>query len=122
GKDELAGTYYDGARRDKSKENAADVLTKLAGKPNLCLIGLWAYNPPAILSAVTDAGKQGKVHIVGFDEDEATLRGIKEGHIHATVVQQPFLFGYESVKLMTDLRSEERRVGRECRSRWSREE
>src|SRR5205823_5923713 len=100
---ELIGTYYDGADRQKAKQMAADVLTKLGNKQDVCLVGLWAYNPPAILSAVTDAGKQGKVHIVGFDEDEATLRGIKEGHIHATVVQQPFLFGYESVRLMNQL-------------------
>ncbi len=103
GKYDLVGTYYDGANRQKSKDNAADVLTKLGDRKNVCLVGLWAYNPPAILSAVTDAGKQGRVLIVGFDEDEATLKGIKDGHVYATVVQQPFLFGYESVKLMTDL-------------------
>lgn len=100
---ELAGTYYDGANRQKAKEMAADVLTKLGDKKDVCLVGLWAYNPPAILSAVTDAGKQGEIAIVGFDEDEVTLQGIIKGHIHATVVQQPFLFGYDSVKLMTDL-------------------
>jgi ribose transport system substrate-binding protein len=104
GKYELAGTYYDNASRQKAKDNASDVLTKLGNKPNVCLIGLWAYNPPAIRSAVLDAGKQGKVHVVGFDEDEQTLEGIKAGDVYATVVQQPFLFGYESVKLLWDLK------------------
>jgi ribose transport system substrate-binding protein len=103
GKYELAGIYYDETSRQKAKDNAADVLTKLGDRPNVCLVGLWAYNPPAILSAVKDAGKQGKVHIVGFDEMENTLLGIKEGHIYATVVQQPFEFGYRSVKLMASL-------------------
>jgi ribose transport system substrate-binding protein len=43
------------------------------------------------------------VKIVGFDESENTLEGIKEGHVHGTIVQQPFEFGYQSVKLMTSL-------------------
>src|SRR6266542_3498556 len=61
------------------------------------MVGLWAYNGPAILGAVKEAGKIGKVKIVTFDEEDETLAGIKEGAIHATVVQQPFQFGYQSM-------------------------
>lgn len=99
----LLDTYYDYVDLKKAKDNAADALTKLRDEPNVCLIGLWQYNPPTMLSAVRDAGKLGKVHIVGFDEHDDTLIGIKEGHVFATVVQQPYKFGYESVKLMTAL-------------------
>jgi ribose transport system substrate-binding protein len=67
------------------------------------MIGLWAYNPPAILAAVKDSKRVGKVKIVGFDEDDNTLEAIKAGEIHGTVVQQPFEFGYQSVKLMVEL-------------------
>ncbi len=97
------GPYYDDAQRAKAKANASDVLTKLQGEDNVCMVGLWAYNPPAILNAVRAANMLGKVKIVGFDEDEETLQGIKEGHIHATVVQQPFEFGYQSVRAMAAL-------------------
>ena len=38
----------------------------------------------------------GKVKIVGFDEDQRTLRGISDGTIESTVVQQPYEFGYLS--------------------------
>jgi ribose transport system substrate-binding protein len=103
GKYTLFGKFYDDVDFARAKSNAADVLTKLNDEPNLCLIGLWQYNPPNILSAVKDAGKQGKVHIAAFDEHENTLIGIKEGHIIGTVVQQPYEFGYQSVKLMTAL-------------------
>ena len=58
---------------------------------------------PAILGAVRDAGKIGKVKIVAFDEEDETLGGIKEGAIFATVVQQPFEFGYQSMKLMAKI-------------------
>jgi ribose transport system substrate-binding protein len=103
GKYTLHGTKYDNVDQNKAKDNAADVLTQLQDEPNVCMVGLWAYNPPAILAAVKAANRQGKVHIVGFDEDENTLLGIKEGHIYGTVVQQPFEFGYQSVKLMAAL-------------------
>jgi ribose transport system substrate-binding protein len=96
----LVDTRYDQVDLAKAKSNAADVLTKLGNRENICLVGLWAYNPPQILNAVKDARKEGKVKIVGFDEYDATLDGIEEGHIHGTVVQQPYEFGYQSVKLL----------------------
>jgi ribose transport system substrate-binding protein len=37
------------------------------------------------------------VRIVTFDEADETLAGVRDGAIHATVVQQPFEFGYQSV-------------------------
>ena len=48
-------------------------------------------------TAVKEAGKAGKVKIVGFDEDPQTLRGVTDGTIQSTVVQQPFEFGYQSM-------------------------
>ena len=103
GKYTLLNTYYDYVDQKKAKDNAADALTQLRDEPSVCLVGLWAYNPPAILSATKDAGKAGKVKIVAFDEDENTLIGVKEGDVYGTIVQQPFEFGYQSVKLMTAL-------------------
>jgi ribose transport system substrate-binding protein len=46
---------------------------------------------------VKAAGKEGQVKIVGFDEDQQTLRGIVAGDILGTVVQQPYEFGYQSI-------------------------
>src|SRR6266571_3407498 len=88
----------DNADRVRAKSNAADALVNhsdLAG-----MVGLWSYNGPAIVGAVRDAGKTGKVKIVAFDEEDETLNGIKEESIYATVVQQPFEFGYQSMKLI----------------------
>jgi ribose transport system substrate-binding protein len=55
------------------------------------------------LNAVEGKGLAGKVKIVGFDEDEATLDGIAKGFIVGTIVQQPYQFGYEAVRLLTSL-------------------
>ena len=61
----------------------------------VALIGLWAYNPPAILRAAKNT--KNKVLIFGFDEDESTLAALESGDIAATIVQQPFEFGYQAV-------------------------
>ena len=91
----------DNGERVRAKSNAADALVK---QPDInCLVGLWSYNGPAILGAVKDAGKIGKVKIVAFDEEDETLSGIKEGAIYATVVQQPFEFGFQSMALMAKI-------------------
>ncbi len=88
----------DNTDRVRAKSNAADTLVK---HPDVAaLVGLWSYNGPAILGAVRDAGKIGKVKIISFDEEEETLEGVKSGSIHATVVQQPFEFGFRSIELM----------------------
>ena len=85
----------------RAKANAADTLVN---NPDLAgMVGLWAYNGPAILSAVKEANKTDKVKIVAFDEQDETLSGIKDGSIYATVVQQPFEFGYRSMELMSKI-------------------
>jgi ribose transport system substrate-binding protein len=104
GKYKLYKTYTDQPDGpDLAKKNAVQAITDLGKEKNVCLVGLWAYNPPAILSAVKDAGKLGQVKIVGFDEEPQTLNGIKDGHIQGTIVQQPYQFGYMSVKLMAQI-------------------
>ena len=82
----------------RAKANAADTLVRY---PDIAaLVGLWSYNGPAILNAVREAGRVGRVRIVAFDEADETLAGVKEGAIHATVVQQPFEFGYQAIVRM----------------------
>lgn len=91
----------DNADRVRAKSNAADTLVN---HPDIAgLVGLWSYNGPAILSAVKEANKVDKVKIVAFDEEDETLSGIKEGAIFATVVQQPFEFGFRSMELMAKI-------------------
>ncbi len=85
----------------RAKQQAEDALSANANLK--CMVGLFAYNPPAILDAVRDAKKLGLVKIVGFDEQTATLQGIVDGHIHGTVSQQPFNYGYKSVQICKKL-------------------
>jgi len=94
----ILGIMTDQKDHARAKGNAEDTLTKY---PNIaCMVGLWAYNPPACLTAVRDAGKLGEVKIIGFDENIDTLQGIADDEIYGTIVQQPFFFGYKSVEYL----------------------
>ena len=91
----------DDADHARAKANAADALVKA---PDLaCMVGIWSYNGPAIVSAVQDAGKVGKVKIVAFDQEQGTLDGIKSGAVYGTVVQDPYTFGLKSIQLLAQL-------------------
>jgi ribose transport system substrate-binding protein len=99
----------DDTDRVRASQNVADTLVKY---PDIAgLVGIWSYNGPAIVNAVKTAGKAGKVKIITFDEEDDTLQGIKDGIVDATVVQNPYEFGHQSVLLMTKkLRGEELQI------------
>ena len=94
----LVDTRSDGMDQTRAKSNVSDVLT---ADPSInCLVGFYSYNTPQIYAAVKEAGQLGKITIVGFDDDPVTLGGVKEGTIAGTVVQQPFEWAYQGMKLM----------------------
>ena len=88
----------DDLKQDKAAANSADTLEQLKGTPNLCFVGLYAYNPAKILEAARTKGMVDKIKIVGFDEDLTTLDGIAKGEIVGSVSQDPYNYGYETVK------------------------
>jgi len=95
---EIIDVRTDDTDQVRAKSNVADTLVKY---PEVkALVGLWSYNGPAILSAARDANKIGQVKIIAFDEEDPTLAGVRDGSIYATVVQQPFEFGYQAIQLM----------------------
>jgi ribose transport system substrate-binding protein len=92
----------------KAKANAEDAITSA---PDLaCLVGLFAYNGPMCLEGVRSQGKIGKLKVVCFDEQDATLEAIKAGEIHGTVSQQPYYYGYHSVRILAALARGDRSV------------
>jgi ribose transport system substrate-binding protein len=88
----------DDTDRVRAKSNVSDTLVRYSDIAGL--VGLWSYNGPAIVNAVREANKVGQVKIIAFDEEDETLAGVKDGSIYATVVQQPYEFGYQAIKLM----------------------
>ena len=97
----ILGTMTDGTDFAKAKANVEDALTRY---PNIDgMVGLFEYNPPVIIEALERLGKIGKVRIMGFDENPRTLEGVKNGTVVATVVQNPYEYGYQSIKILDSL-------------------
>lgn len=104
-KDGIAGTKIelvdvrgDDIDQTRAKKNVEDAL--VASPDVTCMVGFYSYNTPRIYEALKEAGKLGQITVVGFDDDPITLGGVKEGTIAGTVVQQPYLWAYQGMKLM----------------------
>jgi ribose transport system substrate-binding protein len=98
---QILDTRTDQFDHARAKSNAEDAIARY---PDLgCMVGLFAYNTPACMEAVQEAGKLGTIHLVAFDENSATLQGILDGKVHGTIVQNPYQYGYESVRVLAAL-------------------
>lgn len=109
---EISGKFYgkyflvdgepktDDGLKERAVTNTRDMLNRIDGIPDVALIGLYAYNPPAILEAARARSLVGKVKIIGFDEQLETLKAITTGEIEGTVVQDPYNYGYKSVEVL----------------------
>ena len=97
----ILDTRTDNFDKAKAKANAEDAITKY--KNLACMVGLFAYNPPACIDAIREAGKLDQIKVCGFDEQESFLQAIKDGHAHGTISQQPWNYGYNSVKLLKSI-------------------
>jgi ribose transport system substrate-binding protein len=95
---ELVDVRGDDIDQTRAKRNVEDALAK---SPDIdCMVGIYSYNTPRIYEVLKEAGKLGSIKVIGFDEDPITLGGVKEGTIVGTVVQQPYEWGYQGMKLM----------------------
>jgi len=95
---ELVDTRGDDVDFARARSNVDDVL---AAMPEItCMVGFYSYNSPKIYEALQAAGKLGKITVVAFDEDPVTLGAVKEGSFAGTIVQQPFEWGYQGMKMM----------------------
>jgi ribose transport system substrate-binding protein len=84
-------------RPDNDDLPTAVTLTEnaLQANPDLnAVFGCNASNPIGAARAITNAGKAGKVLVVGFDDLPETLQFIKDGGIYATAAQRQWEIGY----------------------------
>ena len=82
----------------KARDN---VRTALVNHPDLtALVGIWAYNAPAIAEVTQERGVRDRLTIITFDAQAAALNHMAEGKIDAMVVQNPFDMGVQTVRLL----------------------
>ena len=97
---EILPVFLDNADRPRAKKNVEDALARY---PDLALVmGIWSYNGPCLASALRESARAEKPAAVAFDEDEETLKAVEDGVIYATIVQKPFEFGYQSMRLLKE--------------------
>lgn len=96
---ELIDVIDDNKSPERAQQNVQDTINKHGDKIQ-GLLGLFSYNGPAIVRAVTAANLRSKYKIVCFDAEPQTLLELEKGNVDATVVQKPYDFGYLSTKLL----------------------
>ena len=89
---------------DLSADKAADLVAGAAkDHPSLkCVVGLFAYSTPAILKGLDKSGKLGQIKVVGFDINEPTLKGIEDGQVAATIMQDQYGYGFHAIRMLSD--------------------
>ena len=94
----IVGTWTDSFDRAKAKANIEDVMIKHS---KLALMtGLFEYNSTLAVEVLKQTGKLGTVKLAAFDEGAEVITAIKDGTVLGTVVQDPYGYGFESIKLL----------------------
>ena len=89
------GVQYD---QDSASVAAQVTLASLQKNPNI--VGIFATNlfsAEGAATGVRQAGKSGKVKIVGFDADPDQITALKQGTVQALVAQHPYDIGTNAV-------------------------
>jgi ribose transport system substrate-binding protein len=98
---EVVGYLIDQGDPKRGEELIRNVLEE---HPDLaCLVGMNAQHGPRMLQILQEADKLGDIKLIAFDEVEETLAGVEAGHIYATVTQDPYQYGYQSVRTLVEL-------------------
>lgn len=78
-----------------------NVRTALVNHPDLvALVGIWAYNAPAIAEVVEERKARDRITTVTFDAQAVAIERMAAGQIDAMVVQNPFEMGIQTVRLL----------------------
>lgn len=86
-----------------SDPNTALSVTENILTANPDLDGIFAANEPGVVgatNALNQAGKAGKIKLIGWDASPDEVKGVTSGAITALVVQNPFRMGFDSVTAM----------------------
>jgi ribose transport system substrate-binding protein len=97
----IVGYFEDGGSDAKCGQN---IRAALAANADLaCFVGMNARHGPVLLKVLGEMNKLGEVTLITFDAADETLEGIEAGHIYATIAQDPYNFGFEAVKTLSEL-------------------
>ena len=91
---------YVGMQYDQDNASIAAQVTLAALQKNPGIVGIFATNLFSAQGAATgirQAGKSGKVKVVGFDADPSQVTALKQGTVQALIAQHPYDIGTNGV-------------------------
>jgi len=92
---------YVGVQYDQDSASVAAQVTLAALQKNPGIVGIFATNlfsAEGAATGVRQAGKSGKVKIVGFDADPDQITALKQGTVQALIAQHPYDIGTNAVQ------------------------
>lgn len=100
----VSSNQYGGADVEGAYKKGEALLSRFkAADGSLSIQGIFCPNESttfAMMRVLQDNGWAGKVRFVGFDASDALVKGLRDGHIDALIVQDPVRMGYLGVKTM----------------------
>lgn len=91
-------TLADGSDPAKAKQYVDDAIQRHDDVD--MLVGIWAYNTPAIVQVLEQKGQLDDFFVCSVDAAALTIRAMEEGKVDVMVVQNPFVMGYDGLKLL----------------------
>lgn len=72
----------------------------LQSNPNIkAIFSTHGYGAPGAASAIRSLNKGGQITVIGSDYDSATIELLKSGEVAGTVIDDPYLLGYQAFML-----------------------
>jgi ribose transport system substrate-binding protein len=100
----VSANQYAGADVEGAYKRGETLLSRFkAADGTLGVNGIFCPNESTtfgMLRVLQDNGWAGKVRFVGFDASDNLVKGLREGHLDALVMQDPMRMGYLGVKSM----------------------
>lgn len=97
--------------KTRARDNVRNAITN---HPDLvALIGIWAYNAPAIADVVLETGRRDDFIIGTFDAQALAIDHMEKGNIDVMVVQNPFDMGVQTVRLCKAMIEDDKKTVKE---------
>ena len=106
-----ADRMADGMDLAKARDNVRNAIQN--HKDLVALVGIWAYNAPAIADVVNEIGSREKYVVGTFDAQDLAIGAMEQGRIDVMVVQNPFDMGVQTVRLMRAMIKDDQKVIKE---------
>jgi ribose transport system substrate-binding protein len=75
------------------------------------VVALFSYSAAAALKAIDQAGKAGQIKVVCFDDTQEVQTGIRDGRIAASILQDTYRMGNETIRLLAEEVRNPERIG-----------